>query len=121
MNFFDKIFNSNSSPQNFGFKLIETKEDLHKFEEKSEITTVYLFKHSPRCGISSMVLNQFKTSLPEELKSNVGLVNVVNQRELSNYLAQKYNVQHESPQVLILSGKKVIDTASHSGINKLQF
>lgn len=120
MSFFDKIFNTDSSPQNYGFNLIETEDDLRAFEEKSDMTTVYLFKHSPRCGISSMILNQFKSSLPEELKNNVGLVNVVNQSELSRHLAQKYNVQHKSPQVLVLSGKKVVDTASHSGINQLQ-
>lgn len=48
---------------------------------------------------------------------NFYLIDVVADRPLSLHLADALNVQHESPQVIVLNQGKVIYTASHMAIN----
>ena len=83
-------------------------------EEKPQL----IFKHSPRCGISSMVLRRFEGSELYKTGSNgFWLLNVLEARPLSDALANDLNVRHESPQVLVLFQGKLIHHASHSGID----
>ena len=80
-----------------------------------------IFKHSPRCGISSMVLRRFEAS--ELFKSSMGtywLLHVIENRAVSNALANDFNVRHESPQVLVFYKGKLLYHAAHSTIDAAQ-
>ena len=77
-----------------------------------------VFKHSPRCGISSMVLRRFEASkLFKNAKGNYWLLHVIENRRMSNALATDFNVRHESPQVLILFKGELVYHAAHSAID----
>ncbi|MDA9817215.1 bacillithiol system redox-active protein YtxJ [bacterium] len=77
-----------------------------------------IFKHSPRCGISSMALRRFeKSDLYKSGNFNFWLLNVLENRELSNSLASEFNVRHESPQVMVFHDKNLVHHASHSYID----
>ena len=77
-----------------------------------------VFKHSPRCGISSMVLRRFEASkVFKNTKCNYWLLHVIENRRLSNALATDFNVRHESPQVLILFKGELVYHAAHSVID----
>ena len=57
-----------------------------------------IFKHSPRCGISSMVLRRFEASeVFKNSKEKYWLLHVIENRAISNTLAADFNVRHESP------------------------
>ena len=74
-----------------------------------------IFKHSPRCGISSMVLRRFEAS--ELLKSSMGtywLLHVIENRAVSNALANDFNVRHESPHDLVFYKGKLVYHAAPS-------
>ncbi len=75
-----------------------------------------LFKHSSRCSISSMAKNRLERNdaLPFE---EVYLIDVIKNRELSNYIAEKFDVTHESPQMIVLKEGSVVYHGSHSGID----
>jgi bacillithiol system protein YtxJ len=46
-------------------------------------------------------------------------VDVINNRERSNEIAEQFGIQHESPQIIILDdNKKVIWNASHRAITE---
>jgi bacillithiol system protein YtxJ len=47
------------------------------------------------------------------------MVEVVRFRPVSQYLAQKTGVRHESPQVLVIANGEVIFHTSHSEVNKV--
>lgn len=74
------------------------------------------FKHSPRCGISSMVLRRFESAW-DISNVNVFMVNVLSQRDASNELAQQFRIRHESPQILLIKNGKLLYTASHGDIS----
>jgi bacillithiol system protein YtxJ len=97
---------------------IDNEENLNRSFEQSFSTHVVLFKHSTRCSISSMALSRLERSWSE---SEVGqatpyLVDLVAHRDISNNIAHKTGVMHESPQVIILKDGKPVYNASHMGI-----
>ena len=76
------------------------------------------FKHSPSCGVSVAVLRAFEAAWVREALPGLTpyLVSVRSQRMLSNYLAKKYAVKHESPQLLLIQHGRCAFHASHEHI-----
>lgn len=83
---------------------------------QSHHSLVLIFKHSTRCGISSMVLNRFnRNELPQA--ANLYLLDILKYRDLSNRIASEFHVHHESPQLLVLRNGDCILDYSHNEIN----
>ena len=77
-----------------------------------------VFKHSSRCGISSMALKTFERSaFFTSSNDQFWLLDVLKSRSLSMSLANQMEIRHESPQVLVFLEGKVIHHASHADIN----
>jgi len=78
-----------------------------------------LFKHSTRCGVSTMTKRQFEKEWPEEENEdiNVWYLDLLNHREISNAIAEKTGVYHQSPQVITLVNGEVRYDASHSEVS----
>ncbi len=77
-----------------------------------------IFKHSTRCSISMMAKRRFELdwdSLPEELP--LYFLDLIQYREISNQIAQQFNVYHESPQLLLIKDGECILDQSHGGIS----
>ena len=74
-----------------------------------------IFKHSTRCSISVMVKNRLdnSTDIPE---ADFHYLDLLNFRSVSNFVAEKFQVHHESPQVLIIRGGECIFDESHNAI-----
>ncbi len=80
-------------------------------------TTTLIFKHSNRCIISSMALQRVLTQQENiDSKANVLLLDVVANRNVSLQLADDLDVEHASPQVIIVKDGKVVYTSSHINI-----
>ncbi len=77
--------------------------------------TQVIFKHSTRCSISSMALNRLER---EDAPDNADFyfLNLVQYRSLSNEIADRFGVHHESPQVLIIKNGACVYDESHQGI-----
>lgn len=78
---------------------------------------VIIFKHSTRCPVSSMAKKTFEfeaSLIPEE--TPVYLLDLIKYREISNKIADKWNVRHESPQVLLIKGDQCVYNESHNEI-----
>jgi len=96
---------------------------LHQLEaiaERSKSKVQVIFKYSTRCGISRMVLNQFEKTY-DLSKDDLDLyfLDLINYRMVSNEVAQKFHVIHESPQLLAIKNGAVVAHGSHSGINAI--
>jgi bacillithiol system protein YtxJ len=88
------------------------------FEELKEAHGLFIvFKHSPRCSISTMAKSRLERSTLSFGNTPFILVDVLAERALSNQLASQYAIEHQSPQILVISGGKCIYTASHQDIN----
>ena len=95
-------------------------EHLKEIEAKSATKTQVIFKHSTRCGISRMVLSQFEKDF-DTSSTNLDLhfLDLLNHRDISNAIAERFNVVHESPQLLIIKNGIAVSNASHGSINDL--
>ena len=97
---------------------ITTIDHLNQVDEESKTKAVLIFKHSTSCGISSMALNRLETKWKPEYINQVTpyFLNLLAYRNISNEIARRYSLLHESPQVLIISNGKCFYDESHSGI-----
>ena len=77
-----------------------------------------IFKHSPRCIISKIVLKKFEFQYSDKCGiDKFFLINVIKEREISNQISTLFQLNHESPQLLLVKNKSLIYSASHSDIN----
>ena len=84
---------------------------LSQLLSASEQAPVVLLKHDPFCGISLAAVRALAT-----VPAPVHVVDVARQHELSDRLAERTGVRHESPQVLVLRGGAAAWSASHRAI-----
>lgn len=73
-----------------------------------------IFKHSTRCSISTMAKSRLEKQ--PDSRARYFLVDVIADRELSNHIAQYFDVRHESPQVFLLQLNELCDVRSHMAI-----
>jgi bacillithiol system protein YtxJ len=91
---------------------------LDTLVEESKTQTVFIYKHSTRCSISSMAMNRLQrewTAEGNEVKAYY--LDLIQFRDISNAIAQKFGVYHESPQVIVLKNAEVVHHDSHMNIN----
>jgi len=80
--------------------------------------TFVIFKHSTRCSISKMVLNRFQKEWNITDKNILPLfLDLLVHRDISNFIAEQLEVQHESPQALIVKNEICHYHASHNSIS----
>lgn len=106
---------NDSGYQEWG-KISESLE-LTEIEKVSYNKIQLIYKHSTRCATSYFALQNLQ-NFPEEIFefSDLYLVDVIGQRRLSAEIADRYDIRHESPQVIILQNGEVIWHGSHSEI-----
>ena len=95
--------------------------NLDNFSQINEILKLdkaIIFKHSTQCPISADALAEFESFLSEDPAVMAYYVDVIKDRSLSQKIAQTFNIQHESPQILILERGKVKFNTSHRNIKK---
>ncbi len=122
MSFFDKIFgDSNSKVNGSGSEmwndLTEIKQ-LDEIEEESYQIPVIIFKHSTRCAVSRMALKQFEQEYAiDASKAKPYFLDLLSHRDISNEIADRFDVMHQSPQIILIKeGVAVYDT-SHGAID----
>lgn len=124
MGIFDKLFKGEKEKTTGENKKVpwiplDSMEQLEKLEEESKDQPVAILKHSTRCGISRMVLRQFENSyeLGEDEEIKLYFLDLLSYREISNEIAARFKVQHESPQLIVLKDGQVKHHASHQAID----
>ena len=74
-----------------------------------------IFKHSTRCSISTMAKNRLDSSSIDTI--DFYYLDLLAFRNISNNIAEKFNVHHESPQIILIKNGECIYDESHGGIN----
>lgn len=77
---------------------------------------VVIFKHSIRCAISKGILNNFEKKFNTITEIIFCYLNIINYREISNLLVKKFEVVHQSPQIIVLKKGKLLAYYSHYSI-----
>lgn len=99
--------------------------DWIELKEEKQILTIaagegdsLIFKHSTRCPVSMMAKRNFESeaaSLPAGIP--LYFLDLIRHRDISAGVAEKFEVVHESPQVLVIRNGRCIFTSSHGDIN----
>ncbi|OOQ58696.1 bacillithiol system redox-active protein YtxJ [Mucilaginibacter pedocola] len=77
-----------------------------------------IFKHSTRCSISMMAKRRFELDW-EGLPADMPLyfLDLIKHRDLSNKIAEDFQVHHESPQLLLIKDGECVLDQSHGAIS----
>ena len=123
MGIFNKLFGSNSEVKEekiLPWIDLNSLEQLDAIESASITKTQVIFKYSTRCGVSRMVLNQFVDAyeLAEE-DLDLYFLDLISYRDVSKEVGYKFQVIHESPQLLVIKNGVVVAHSSHSGVNAI--
>ena len=97
---------------------IEITSEVQLSEIQNNVEPSIIFKHSTRCSVSRLVKKNFileSILLPENAK--IYHLDLIKYRDLSNQIASKWNVRHESPQVLLIQNNECHYDASHNSIH----
>jgi bacillithiol system protein YtxJ len=86
-------------------------------QQPHENLAVLLFKHSTRCSISTMALNRLETKWKDDEKIPAYYLDLLNYRDVSNEIASLFNVEHASPQILLIKNGTCFYTCSHTDIS----
>lgn len=119
MGFFGKIFgNPDINENRLNWENLVDISQLDDLIEESYEKIVIIFKFSTQCGISRMAFNEFEKDFhykEEEVKCYY--LDILSYRTVSNEVADRFKVTHESPQLLVIKSGRVIDNSSHENID----
>lgn len=110
------IFSFGSKKNDFSWiRMIGADQVEQLFEKDGRAKLV--FKHSTRCSISSMALSRFEKEWPENTPCDLYFLDLIAHRNVSDLIAQRSGVTHQSPQVILFVDCDLIYTNSHNGIS----
>lgn len=119
MGFFNSIFgssNSESTTPNINWIPLTDLGQLNEISDLSFQKPVAIFKHSTRCSISRMALKQFENEFNLDDKVTPYYLDLLEFRPISNEIASRFQVFHQSPQLILIKDGNAIYSASHSDI-----
>ena len=96
----------------------DINKDWTSLSEPEQLSGLIIYKHSSRCGLSTMTENKLEEGW-DLLKPKVKLyfLDLIRNREVSNSVAERFNVRHQSPQILIIKNGICVYNSSHYEIN----
>jgi bacillithiol system protein YtxJ len=94
------------------FIRLTSEDELEQLIGKSREQPIVIFKHSNSCPIS-LDVRESLAACPATVHEIV----VQTERNLSNAVADRTGVRHESPQALVIFNEKVVYQATHYDIN----
>lgn len=81
--------------------------------------TQVLYKHSTQCGTSDAALDEIEAFLEERPGlATFYYLDLLEHRDVSNEIARRLGVKHESPQAIVLRDGKVAAVLSHRAIRR---
>lgn len=119
MSFLKNIFGSNATESNapaMNWNVLNNVQQLDTIVEASKTKPVLLFKHSTRCIISRTVLKNFEKEFDLQDQVVPYYLDLLEYRPISNAIAERFNVTHQSPQILIIKEGVSVYDISHEGI-----
>lgn len=123
MSFLKNMFSTSDEKQSaskVGWKQLTDLGQLNEIIDLSTQKPVAIFKHSTRCSVSRMVLKQFENEFDLQDKVVPYFLDLLEHRDISNEIATRFGVQHQSPQLIVIKDGKAIYNASHESIDTLK-
>ena len=120
MGVFSNLFGSSEKQDNSNGKIhwisLQNLGQLNEIINESTESPIVIFKHSTRCSVSRMALKQFENEFDLQSKVTPYFLDLLEHRDVSNEIATRFEVQHQSPQLILIKDGKAIYNVSHSDI-----
>nr|WP_315174375.1 bacillithiol system redox-active protein YtxJ [uncultured Flavobacterium sp.] len=121
MSLFNSVFGnsktSDNSKNNINWIPLTDLGQLNEIIELSNEKPVAIFKHSTRCSVSRMALKQFENEFNSPDSVETYFLDLIAYRDVSNEIATRFQVVHQSPQLVLIKEGKSVYNASHSDID----
>ncbi len=100
------------------YKILNEIGQLDELDLLSKTRPQLIFKHSTRCSVSSMAKRGLDMDLKQAGKAafDIYYLDLIQYRDISNQIATRYHIQHESPQLLVIKNGQCIFNASHDDV-----
>ena len=93
------------------------RSDEHYAQVLARHEPVILFKHSTTCGASFLALQAVLAFARQRADTPIFLIDVIQQRPLSESIARALSITHESPQVILVHHGRAVWSASRGGVS----
>lgn len=115
MGIIDHLFSTQAENIHEAWEVVSSTEQFEEALDRSYRQPVVIFKHSIRCGISAMAKHQLERDWDlEEGEAKMYYLDLINHRQISNLIAEKLGVVHQSPQIILLkNGQATYHTSHH--------
>ncbi len=124
MGLFDNLFGSkekNTEANDAGglqWKDLNSLDGLDAILKRSAEMPCAIFKHSTRCSISSMAKSRLERNWSIEQDAvEIYYLDLIAYRNVSNEIADKLGVVHQSPQIILIKDGQAVYDTSHNGIS----
>lgn len=101
------------------WKKLEAVDQLAQIRTLSAQKSVLIFKHSTRCSISRTALDRLERNWKDEEMKDVEpyFLDLISYRDVSNQIASQFDIEHQSPQVLVIKNGSAVHDSSHFDID----
>lgn len=98
---------------------LNSTDQLLDIDSKSKSKTQIIFKHSTRCSVSTFAKRILESEYNDNVKdqADVYYLDLISFRDVSNEIAGRYKVEHQSPQILVIKDGVCVFNASHSDVS----
>ncbi|MBL0741542.1 bacillithiol system redox-active protein YtxJ [Chryseolinea lacunae] len=97
---------------------LNSPQQVEQILEESKNKRVLIFKHSTSCSVSRMALDRLERNWKDdEMDMKPYFLDLISFRAISNRIAEQFQVEHESPQVLIIENGEAVYDRSHMAID----
>lgn len=98
------------------WKIVSQEEQLNKIIQESKVHPVVIFKHSKRCPVSRNAKSRLEDAEVIPGNTNFYYLDIWTHRPISDKIATVFNVEHKSPQILLIQNGRCVYNQSHSKI-----
>jgi bacillithiol system protein YtxJ len=95
------------------WEILSTEQQFLDLLDKESLFAI--FKHSTRCSISSMAKNRVERDW--DLDFPIYYLDLIQYRSISNLIAAKSGIEHQSPQLIVFQNGLPVYDASHNAID----
>tara|TARA_B100000795_G_C22802839_1_gene442876 strand:+ start:3271 stop:3654 length:384 start_codon:yes stop_codon:yes gene_type:complete len=110
------VYHKNSD---MNWENLNSIDQLLDIDEKSKSKIQIIFKHSTRCSVSTfakkILEKEYNDTVQEQ--ADVYYLDLISFREVSNEIANRYAVMHQSPQMLVIKDGVCVFNSSHSNVS----
>ncbi len=118
MGFLKNFSSSQNKDLNQDWKTLDSLTQLEQIIDDSHQKPVAIFKHSTRCGISTMAKSQLEDGWNISTNDlDFYYLDLLAHRPISNEIADRLGVMHQSPQVILIKNGEAVFSNTHHSIS----